>query len=779
MLRLHHPPIAAIPCGLLALALAGCGNDGPTTPANVDVSTTVIDGAIAGALVCIDKNGNGQCEADETQARTDLNGTAILSVPADDVGKYPLVARVDAGAMDADHGAVSTAFQLSAPADQTAIVSPLTTLVQQTVQSTGASSADAAASIQSATGISASLFADYTKAAVPNDGSLPPATLARLVVLTAQQQALAVASAAGTPSADGSTITQAALDRTVGAQLLALLPSMLQAAADPAVQSASGAALETALAAAAGSVVATSSLNATSAAVVVAAANPVSQPAFTPSAGIQLVNLAYTDAANFYARLLTFSLAQNTPDTDGHTHFVDRRLRSRSGVLAKWGSGNDPWRNADLHWNGSGWEACPPNFESGSVVPDARGQGRYDYCHGTETGGSQRATFDIGGQSMAAVYAQLNAAGYTNIALDDPSVLAGATFPSGSRIHYQSNTPVSTSIGYYPSGASNPPGTSNLVTQYSAAVAAGGDATTQAAGTACNSSETNTVGSNSSTLEGMIASKAGTPCVYAQGSFVYGGVTYTSDTPNTWWGNSTVSLGKLGNAPVNSGAAPGYYTTNTLLRAAFAGTGANAVTYYACKERFNNGSPRNCTVIGTGGYVIITLGDARALSFVNPPAQAAGLNFNRVFVERGGVIYFGFQSKPNSTRSARFNTAASNALLAQLGLPTEDPSVPLALTVASYQGTWDARDVNEPSATAGLTISLGANGSVSCQDRPSGTFESCSLTISDPATGQFTLTQASGSTASGHFNFLDGTAGGSYHDPSSTPADGAFIAYRR
>jgi len=31
----------------------------------------------------------------------------------------------------------------------------------------------------------------------------------------------------------------------------------------------------------------------------------------------------------------------------------------------------------------------------------------------------------------------------------------------------------------------------------------------------------------------MIAAMTGTPCVYAQGSFVYNGVTYTSDVPTS------------------------------------------------------------------------------------------------------------------------------------------------------------------------------------------------------------------------------------------------------
>ena len=105
----------------------------------------------------------------------------------------------------------------------------------------------------------------------------------------------------------------------------------------------------------------------------------------------------------------------------------------------------------------------------------------------------------------------------------------------------------------------------------------------------------------------MIASKTGKPCVFGAGSFVYNGGTYSSGALNEWWTPTTVSIGTVGSAPVNSGTAPGYFTTNTLVRLAFTGSGTNPVTYYACKQRFIDGSTRNCTAIGTGSYAIATL----------------------------------------------------------------------------------------------------------------------------------------------------------------------------
>ena len=277
----------------------------------------------------------------------------------------------------------------------------------------------------------------------------------------------------------------------------------------------------------------------------------------------------------------------------------------------------------------------------------------------------------------------------------------------------------------------------------------------------------------------MIAAKTGTPCVYGPGSFVYGGVTYSSGPQNAWWGNSTVSLGKLGSAPVGSGTAPGFYSGNTYLRVAFTGGGNNPVTYYACQERFNNGSPRNCTAIGTGSYAIQTLGDGRVMTFNNSPVQAAALSYNRVFVERGGLVYFGYQSKALAKNSVRMNTTASTALLAQLGITAEDPSLPLALSAGSYQGTWDVRGAGQPiDAVTGTSIIINGNGSVSCFDRASNTSQACTVTVTDPASGAFTFSDGT-STAAGSFNFLAGTASGTYHDPSTVPVDGTFSGGRR
>ena len=86
------------------------------------------------------------------------------------------------------------AYTLTAPADRTTVVTPLTTLVQQTMASTGASSTEAASSVQSSLGLNVSVFQNYVGAAAPTDGSLNPATAARLIVVATQQQTTALVS---------------------------------------------------------------------------------------------------------------------------------------------------------------------------------------------------------------------------------------------------------------------------------------------------------------------------------------------------------------------------------------------------------------------------------------------------------------------------------------------------------------------------------------------------------------------------------------------------------
>ncbi|MCY7369635.1 MAG: hypothetical protein LH479_01875, partial [Polaromonas sp.] len=182
--------------GLCLLSVYGCGGGGggvgsspavpapPPTAETTAVPVTVIDDAIQFATVCLDKNKNGACDAGEPAGKTEFAGNVVLQVPPADVGKFPILAVVGTDAVDSYSGPVTTAFTMTAPADQTAVVSPLTTLVQTTVANTGVCTAEAAASVQSQTGVTVSLFQDFTKNNTPEGDAA--SMVARMVVLVTQ-----------------------------------------------------------------------------------------------------------------------------------------------------------------------------------------------------------------------------------------------------------------------------------------------------------------------------------------------------------------------------------------------------------------------------------------------------------------------------------------------------------------------------------------------------------------------------------------------------------------
>lgn len=793
-LQLNRLSMALVNATLVTLA--GCGGGGgggtgtgsggdatgeaPVAPGYTRVTTAVLDGAIQNALVCFDKNVNGTCDADEAPKRTNAEGKVSIDIPDVDVGKFPLLAMVGTDAVDADNGAVLAPYQLSAPVSHTAVVTPLTTLVQHLVSSLGITAEEAEKSVQASMGVTATLFEDPRTTVVP-EGSINPALVARTLVLMAQAQGKALSATVGTPAADGNPITQANLTDAIWQSLLNNLSAIAAAPTDASVLTAvTPATKENAIMALLSNKHLTAAgLSILAAHVHLATAGASATPA-APGATFSLNRLSFTDVKNYFVRVLTKTLAQSTPDGSGNTRYVERRYRKSNDNLAQWNTSSDPSRQANLHWNGTAWASCAVNFESVDGPGDVNSVSTYNYCDNFETGKGQDTAIDISGKPMTEVFAQISAAGDSRLVVTDPAVLGPATFPTGSKLNYSRWTPLMTAIGYYP-GSGIAVGQSDVVNQYSLAVSAGGLATAQGAGVGCNSPEfQNTNGSNSTSLEGMMSAKTGTPCDFGPGgSFVYNGVRYTNPDPsNEAWGNSTVGIGTVGNAPVGSGPAPGFFTTNVRLRVAFKGPGANPVTYYACKERFNNGSSRNCKPIGTGSYSIASLGDARVLTLNQLPAQASALNYTTVWVERGGLVYSGFQSKLIASSGAGLNKVAATALFAQLGIGPVDPEVPLTLTAGSYQGGWDMRSTL--TSTGGKVVYFNGDGSASCQDLATGTFFDCTMTITNPATGAFALSQIpSGFVAQGTANFMTGAITGTFTDPTAAPTSGSITGQRR
>ncbi len=786
--------------GACLLGLYGCGGSSggaglaevPVTPApppavtTIDVPVSVVDGPIQNATVCVDKNNNGVCDSGEPTGKTDVAGKVTLKVDIADIGKFPILAVVGIDAVDSQTGPVQVAYTLKSPADKPSVVTPLTTLVQSVVDSTGLASSVAENQIRTQAGINVSLFDDFSKSSSAD--SQAAAVLARMLVITSQQQASAIVPALGTLAINGATIKQADLDKAIQLKLLQIMPVVLTSLADSSVLAAVNAKeREPALLNAAKRIVAdpVTGLSAEAMAAVVGITNQVASGAtatVVPVAGFIMKQLDYFNATGYTVRHNVSTLAQATPDGSGNTRLVDRRYLGNSDAISAWTSrGSSSLRQSDVHFNGSAWVNCALNGEQISSSRNAKGVGGYVGCQNLESGFYSVSIFDVSGKPMLDVYNQIVKAGTTNIKISMPAVaLSAARFPADSQVIYQSAFGTASAVSYYP-------GSSNVLLQYSVEASAGGVATNQQPGVGCNSAEQNGNGAVTKTFEDMMARAPGNPCFFAPpGSFVYSGVTYTSqDATNEQWGVQTLSLGVVGVAPVGTGVAPGFYSTNVPLRVAFKGDGPNAVTYYACKQRFNTGSPRNCTSIGTGTYTIATQGDARIMTFNNLPLQANALDSARVMVERGGKIYSGYKSPTGAFPvSARFNTAASTALLAQLGMPAVEIDKPVRLTKTSYAGNWELIDTAMPLKST--LVQIFNNGSSSCTETD-GTVTpalfstyACGVTFSDPANGLGTITRTGVTRfANINFGFLTGAVTGAVTDSAAPDTSASFMGARR
>ena len=707
--------------------LVACGGGGssspppppppPPPPASVSITGKAVNGALQGATACYDLNDNGVCDSgtDPASAATDASGAFTLTVLATDAGKHRVIVNVPVGAVDAESGPVTKAFTLVAPATgtstaQSIFVSPLTTLVQKQVDSTGQTLAQATSFVQAQLNLSVSPLADFT--AATNAANTPAANAARLVVKSQDQQATAVAAAVGQTDLSGGTVSQADVDKAVAKAVVGALPVIGAAAADPALTGLTGTALQTALNTAATGVVASTGL--TPAAVVVAtgiAKLPADTTASVPEAGAALAALQYTNANNWFLRVNQSTALDNTPDANGLLSFYDQRTRMQPyayqptlGVAESFANGTTKDRAGDLHWNGSAWVACALGQRYQQTPRDAQGRATYNSCDNYFKGVSTRAALDIAGQSMASVVTNkiLPVVGGRTDSIGwrlDTALLGATTFPAGSKLFMQTTTDTETA----PAHAVRPV---DVVNVFSQAIADGGDA--RAGVVACSSATG--AGVAAANLEEMIARYPGKPCVFNAQTNTDG----TSTNPRESWGLTSISLGDVGNYFAIVPGTGSYYSFTGRMRVAFTGAG-NATAYYLCYARKLDNSAQNCTSVGTGTYTITPLGDARVMTFNNLPAPVQRVTFTRLFVERGGKVYFGFRNPIGiETASVRLNLAAANAMLNQLNLPTVAPAdAPKALTgakatgAAQLKGVWGGTGVLGGDA---VIFRFGANG---------------------------------------------------------------------
>lgn len=124
--------LGLIAAAVISLTACGGGGSADITGNTTPVTTTVMDGLISNALVCVDSNNNGVCDPTETQGRTDANGKVTLDIPSAGVASAKLVAMVGTDATDMDFPTthVPTAYVLRTPAGKHSVISPLTDMVQ-------------------------------------------------------------------------------------------------------------------------------------------------------------------------------------------------------------------------------------------------------------------------------------------------------------------------------------------------------------------------------------------------------------------------------------------------------------------------------------------------------------------------------------------------------------------------------------------------------------------------------------------------------------------------
>ncbi len=176
---------------------------------NKSVGGVVADGYLSGAKVCLDKNLNKKCDVNEPTGISGAGGkyTIVDDVPPADLAKYPIVVEVPAGAVDSDRGPVTSEYVLSAPAGKPEFVSPLTTLVQSQIESSGQTLTEAVASVKTQLGlVTLSPMDDYKPGVVgASSESVVAAGVAKVISTAIAENKKSVETAVG---ADATSTTQ-------------------------------------------------------------------------------------------------------------------------------------------------------------------------------------------------------------------------------------------------------------------------------------------------------------------------------------------------------------------------------------------------------------------------------------------------------------------------------------------------------------------------------------------------------------------------------------------
>jgi mono/diheme cytochrome c family protein len=168
---------------VVALTACGGGEGGGV------ITTTVMDGLIKNAVVCVDTNNNNVCDLGETQGRTDVTGKVTLKLTSAEMGTARLVARVGTDALDQDTGVnVPTAYTLQTPAGKYDVISPLTTMVQAKMDADTVDVNAAESYVIAQTGLptTISAFDDFIAKRGSSSNHKNAGVMARLMVVSAE-----------------------------------------------------------------------------------------------------------------------------------------------------------------------------------------------------------------------------------------------------------------------------------------------------------------------------------------------------------------------------------------------------------------------------------------------------------------------------------------------------------------------------------------------------------------------------------------------------------------
>jgi trimeric autotransporter adhesin len=631
------------------------GNSTPDTAVQVSLSGIVADGLIQGAQVCYDLNDNGKCDSGEpVSENTGANGAFSLSVPQSEAGKHAVVAVVPVGAVDSDTGTVTVPYTLKSPANTNTVaslfVSPITTIVQDVMVASGATNPAAAIElVKQQLGMTISPLTNFIPLRATDSDAARAGTIAQVITAT-KQEVQSIASSQG--------VSQTQTDALITGVVLNNLSTLANSVAS---QTSSSTITAANLVAAQGITSATVAIQAQIAASVASATtDTVTATAATPF--VNLRDFRYTNASNWNYRVFT---GDDVIRADGFKRANDVRVNSSPFPYV---------RNLSFYNETTGkWYECPSDGFEALVYKSstATTPGETTYCQsGRDT--SRRTNENVAGQTISSIVSKIRASGLTNYSTwgADPSVMSSQTavFPAGSELNYVVVTGVSSAI------------TQELANKVRVNKNTAATAFEQWPFAA--------------TLDEMVQYYPGT---------------YATATPN---GGNSDGMGQFPDGSYQVAGMQAVKNYRVMYQTTSATTGNARI--WQCRR---NAAPpagngfTNCAVGSSAlmdtTYTIETLGDARVLKFAAlPPELLALRKNNRMYIERGGAVFYGFKDILGVNTSIRMNSAAWDALRAQFsGVTTHvNPQAPTPVETS----TW-LRDMREGTNAQGSeTFSLRA-----------------------------------------------------------------------